>query len=136
MKNWLEDLQNKLQLWMQGRYGLDNLSKSLFILSLVFLLLSPRSSIFNLMPLIIFAFVSFRSHSKDIAKRQGELRAYLLFTGKIKQVWNLQKNKIRQGKTHRYFKCPNCKSDFRVPRGKGKIRISCPKCGHQIIKRT
>lgn len=136
MKNWFEDLQNKFQVWMQGRYGIDNLSKSLFLASLICMLLSFQVRVFYFISLILLIFVMIRTYSKDIAKRQGELRTYFEFTKKIKQFWNLIQNKVRDRKTHSYFKCPNCKADFRVPRGKGKIKITCPKCGHQIIKRT
>lgn len=136
MKKRFEKFQGKLQRWMYGRYGIDKLSKSLFILSLVFLFLSGRSPIYNLLSLITLALVMIRTYSKDIEKRRRELSLYFDLTRGIRKFWALSKKKFRDRKTHKYYKCPNCKKDFRVPRGKGKIKIFCPNCGHEIIKRT
>ena len=37
---------------------------------------------------------------------------------------------------HRYFDCPKCRQPVRVPRGKGKIMITCPKCKERFQRKT
>ena len=136
MKNWFQNLGAKMQSWMYGRYGYDELSKFLSIFALVLMVLS----IF-LPPLYIIAFVLLlwsiiRTYSRKIEKRRQEREVYLRFTGKIKQFFGVRKNMFRDRKTHRYFKCPECKAYLRVPKGRGKIEISCPKCRGKITRTT
>lgn len=54
----------------------------------------------------------------------------------IKNWFRLQKRKFSERKTHRFFKCAQCKAALRVPRGKGKIKVRCPKCGAEALRKT
>lgn len=123
---------NWLKKFMYGRYGGDDLSKALLILSfiaMVLVSLLPKS----LSSLAIIAYIPtfvciFRILSRNIFKRKQENYKYL----KIKNsgmVWLKQKlNRAKDLKTHKYFTCPDCKQKLRVPRGNGKISVTCPKC--------
>ena len=117
--------------FMYGRYGMDSLSKTIFILSLILLLLSSvtRISFLYAIALVLLIWGYFRVFSKNIAKRRRELSVY---TGKA----NLIKSRWRDRKTHRYFRCRACKQWLRVPKGKGKIQITCRKCGVKMQKKT
>ena len=74
--------------------------------------------------------------SKQYYKRRQENTVYLQKTMHIRKIINRQRNKFKYRKTHKYLKCPQCHQDLRVPKGKGEITITCPKCHHQFDKRT
>ena len=123
---------NWLRKFMYGRYGIDELSTALLGFSLVLMLilgLLPRSlrvlSIIAYIPLIFYIF---RTFSKNIFKRQQEYYKYLSFKNTSISKLRKYKSRIQDSKTHKYFKCPNCGQELRVPRGNGKITITCPKC--------
>ena len=119
-----------LQRFMMGRYGTDKLNMFLLIIGLVATVLAMfvRNPIPDLILMLLsytmMGIVIFRTLSRNTYKRYQENRKYLLF---------LQKLKDRE---HRYFDCPKCHQQVRVPRGKGKIAITCPKCREKFIKKT
>lgn len=131
MQNFFAKINNAARRFMYGRYGMDSLSKTIFILSLILLLLSSvtRISFLYAIALVLLIWGYFRVFSKNIAKRRRELSVY---TGKL----NLIKSRWRDRKTHRYFRCRACKQMLRVPKHKGKIQITCRKCGNQMVKKT
>ncbi|HLR34819.1 MAG TPA: hypothetical protein VK071_05760 [Tissierellales bacterium] len=129
---------NWLKRFMAGRYGLDQLSVVLIIVNFLIsiLLMFFNSRILNILSMILLIIVFYRVLSKDIAKRYQENMKFL-------SIWNPMKNKvvnkvkqIKNLKNYKYYKCPSCKQKIRVPRGKGKISITCPKCRTVIIKNT
>ena len=126
---------------MYGRYGLDELSKFLSSVSIVVLLLSmflsgtARTVIFvAAFVLIIYAY--FRIFSKNYAKRREENTRFLKFRQPIMDNMKLRRDMWKQRKEYRFFKCPSCKAVLRVPKGKGKIRVVCKKCGTAFEKKT
>ncbi len=143
--NFLQRLQEmlgrfaaKMQQFMVGRYGNDEFTMFLLITSLIFTFLG------NFRPLKILYFIGlilvfyslFRSLSKKYEARRKELNWYLRWAEKPKAELKLLVNKIRDRKTHKYFKCKECKTVLRVPSGRGKIEITCPKCRAKVIKKT
>lgn len=118
--------------FMYGRYGGDNLSRALLILSFVLLIISnilPKS----LAVLVVIAYIPtaiciFRIFSKNIYKRQMENYKYIKIRNKIIGYSKHKLHKLRDFRTHKYFTCSNCKQSLRVPRGQGNISITCPKC--------
>ncbi len=138
MKKWFENLSYKMQKWMQGRYGNDELSRSLYYVSLALLVLSLFSPLrFLYVPTIALMLWScIRCCSKNISRRRAERETYLKVTGGIRSWFRLQKDKWRDRKTYRYFQCKECRAPLRVPKGKGKIRVRCPKCHHELDAKT
>ena len=139
MRQWLQKLKYKLARWMYGRYGNDELTWVLLITGTVLLFLGyiPRVGwIFSILALIAVFFSSFRSFSRNISKRRRELDRYLRIKNKPKNAIQLHKNKKRDKLTHVYFKCPKCKAVLRVPKGKGEIIVTCPRCGERVEKNT
>lgn len=138
MRQWLDRMRLKFQHWMIGRYGTDELSKTLMWAGIIMLIISWfRVTSFLVFPAwiaVIYAY--YRCFSKNIVKRSRERDVYLRLTAKFRNKLDIYKRMWRERKTHRYFKCPQCKKMIRVPRGKGKIAISCRSCGHEIIKTT
>lgn len=121
-----------LKKFMYGRYGGDNLSRGLLILSFILLILSnilPKSlwflTIISYIPALICVF---RIFSRNIYKRQIENYKYLKIRNKVIAFFKRKSNRLKDLKTHKYFKCSNCNQILRVPRGHGKISITCPKC--------
>lgn len=141
MRTRWERFKWKLASWAQGRYGQDKLSKHLFWFSIfmwftsVFLFFTT----WRFLPLgigwLALFWATFRMFSKNIYTRTKELAFYERIFGKPRRFFKLQKNKWRDRKTHRYFKC-SCGSVLRVPKGKGEIVVTCPKCKARLNKKT
>lgn len=123
--------------FMQGRYGNDQLNRTLMFLAIGFLLISMiAGNVFYLLALIMMVYAYFRMFSKNTYKRAGENQKYLQWEWKFKALWGKKKNELKQLKTHHIYKCPNCKQKIRVPRGRGKIAIRCRKCGTEFVKKS
>lgn len=129
---------NWLRRFMIGRYGGDQLSTALLIFSVLLTLIGKLASL----PLLTFMSYFplwaciFRMLSKNISKRRME---NYKFTMLISPAYSWLKKKIKHvkdTKTHRYFKCPNCRTELRVPKGKGRIIITCPKCRTEFREKT
>ena len=119
-----------LQRKMMGRYGTDKLNMVLLgiglVLSLVnlFIRLNWLSLTLMLLSYTLMGIAIFRTFSRNTYKRYRENQRFLMFFQKLKD------------RDHKYFDCPRCRQQVRVPRGKGKIAISCPKCREKFIKKT
>lgn len=123
---------------MIGRYGADQLSLALIIANLLISILSRifNSKILSIFSFIISIFILYRILSRNVSKRYEENMKFL-------NKWNPIKNRIRKKvrrikdlKYYKYYKCSGCKQKLRVPRGKGKISITCPKCKTITIKKS
>ncbi len=125
---------NKLKAWLRrfmiGRYGTDKLNNLLLWIATADILLSlflPHGLPTLLAVLLAYALmgiVIFRSLSRNTYQRHKENRWYLNLLERLKD------------REHRYFSCPQCKQSVRVPKGKGKIAITCPKCREKFVKKT
>jgi len=124
--------------FMYGRYGADQFSRFLLVASFVAMILhfilGWRILYYIFLAIIIYN--CFRMYSKNIYKRQQELAAYLTFKRKFDSKIALQKRKWNERHTHRFFACPVCRTTVRVPKGRGKIEITCPKCKNTFIKKS
>ena len=130
----LRDLIGKftagLRRFMAGRYGTDRLNMVILCAGLVLVI------IYGLVPnailkLILWAasyglmiWAVFRSLSRNTYKRYQENRKFSQFFDQLKD------------REHRYYDCPKCHQPVRVPRGKGKISITCPRCREKFIRKT
>ena len=130
MKEFFRKLKAGFQYFMTGRYGTDKLNMALLGVGLVLCV----ATMINPIPLVdlvltvvsygLMIWVIFRMLSRNTYKRYQENRKYLRFLERLKD------------KEHRYFDCPRCRQPVRVPKGKGKIAITCPKCKEKFIKKT
>ena len=142
MQNRWNNFKWKMARWADGRYGHDRLNKHLVWFSVAMWIAAiffPDTSLWRLLPLALgwaaLIASTFRMLSRNVYARQKELRGYERITAKPRQFFKLQKNKWQDRKTHRYFRC-KCGAALRVPRGRGKIVITCPKCKKQLHKKT
>jgi len=123
---------------MTGRYGTDQLSMALLILAVI---LTFTGSITNINVLAYLSYIPlglciYRILSKNATKRKMENYKFSILMSPV-YSWSKKKlNMIKGSKMHRYFKCPYCKAQLRLPKGKGKIKISCPVCKKEFVKKT
>ena len=131
MRAWIER-------FMYGRYGQDNLNRFLFIFALILSLVSllTRFAIVNSLALALLVVSIFRMFSRNAEKRARENFAYLRVTERFTHFFSHIKTRLHQRKSYRFYRCPSCKQQLRVPKGKGRIRIRCPKCQVSFEKET
>lgn len=132
--SWLRSLTLKFQAgmyrFMTGRYGTDRLNLVILCVAVVCIVLSALlqgswlGQIFWILSYGLMIWAIFRTMSRNINKRYQENRRFLLFFDRLKDRRNC------------YFLCPRCRQTVRVPRGKGKILITCPKCKEKFQKKT
>ena len=129
---FFQKIGQAMRRFMAGRYGTDKLNMALLglglVLSLVSMILqrfSPWTSfVLTTLSYIIMIWCIFRCFSRNTYQRYRENRKYLRLLERIKD------------REHRYYNCPRCRQPVRVPKGKGKIAISCPRCKEKFIKKT
>ena len=132
--SWFRQFSAKLSAalrgFMAGRYGTDRLNMVILCAGLASSLLSvwirvaPFNLIFWALSYGLMIWAIFRTLSRNTYKRYQENRKFLQITGRLKD------------RDHRYFDCPKCRQMVRVPRGKGKIAITCPRCREKFVKKT
>ncbi len=136
-------MRNKLTQFMAGRYGVDQLYRFLLMTGVVCLLLG---SLLDEIPLVgllctaaswaLLLFALFRVFSRNTQKRYLENLHYLEWWGARRRQVNMTREKFRQRKDFKFFVCPTCKTNLRVPKGKGKVNITCSKCGTRFKGKT
>ncbi len=151
-------MNNYRKPFFTGRNGADELSVTLVVISVIVFLAAPIfdekyiQGIFLLLGGILFVLGILRSLSTNIGKRRHENQVFLdLFRSETKEEKERRKReeeekrereKLRkerrkeEEKTHAFFRCPQCGKELRVPKGKGKIKIRCPNCSHEFIRKS
>lgn len=123
---------------MIGRYGTDGLNQFLSIASLVLLLIAivSRVQIFTWLGIALLIFCYYRTFSRNISKRTEENYKFYTLKDRIDGKFRGLKDQWANRKLYHYYRCPKCRQKLRVPRGRGRIQISCPRCGTQFIKKS
>ena len=131
-------MKEKLIRFMTGRYGFDSLGRCTLITALILMFLSifTDSGILSWIAWLVIIYTYFRMFSRNIYKRASENQKFMSKTHKIRSWFSSQKNLIHQRKTHHIYHCPDCRQKIRIPRGKGKVEIRCPKCSSTFVKKT
>lgn len=122
---------------MYGRYGNDSLNQFLLVVAIV-LLVPWFFTHWAVLSILIFALlivVYFRMFSRNTYKRSAENQKFLTWFTPLQRKVAGRKMQM-QDKEHRYFKCPSCGRTLRVPRGRGRIEITCPHCKRKFLKKT
>ena len=131
-------MKEKFMRFMYGRYGVDTMGKfttGAAFVSFLFSTLLDNSFLYTL-AVILLIYSYFRMFSKNIYKRAAENQSFLNRTAKIRTKFHNFKGTLIQLRTYHIYKCPTCRQKIRIPRGKGKIEITCPKCRSKFIKRS
>lgn len=139
MQQWLTNFAMKVQRFMMGRYGGDQLNMALLILSVVISLVSgfvPMGWICTIVSTILIVLVFFRMLSRNTSRRFKENYVFL-------KVWNPVKNwfrwlylSVRYMKKNRYFLCPKCGRIACIPKKVGRVTITCKGCKHKYDKKA
>ena len=131
MNNFWEQLKWKLYRFMQGRNGRDDLAKAVLYVSLLLYIVGVflRWDVLCLVGYLLFIYYMFRVLSKNLYARREENRKFVTTV----ETYRI---KFEQRKHYKIFKCKGCGRNIRIPRGKGKIEVTCPMCGKKTIHRT
>ena len=123
---------------MMGRNGVDELARfeSIFVWVLLLVSIFSRMWIFDLLAMALIVHMYFRILSRDVSKRYEENQKYVNFRYNAVVKWDKKKKRIAQRRNYRFYKSPMCRQEVRVPKGHGKIQITCPKCRETFIKRS
>lgn len=138
-------LSQLMQRLLAGRYGSDRLGRFLTESSIASLLLSflsrrwgrgRLSSLFSTVGVLLLILCYYRMFSRDREKREAENRRYLEKEWAVRDWLSFRKDRYDQRKEYAFFTCPGCKQIIRVPKNKGRIRITCRRCGYSFEKKT
>ena len=135
-------MKEKIGRFMAGRYGNDKLNQFMMAVFLgcavlnLFVRYAYVSTVLNSWECLLILLVYIRMFSRNISKRYAENQKYLALENRLRRFWGQKRYLIQQRKEYHIYKCPGCKQKIRIPRGKGKISIRCPKCGEEFIKNS
>ena len=135
-------MREKFLRFMAGRYGNDELNKTMAIASVACLLLSVLfrgrnvSGLLWFIGAVLLVLVYVRMMSRNRYKRIDENNRYMRFKYDLTSFFRVMKERWVQRREYKFFTCPACRTTLRVPRGKGKINIVCRKCGNSFRGRT
>ena len=123
-------LREKLERFLQNRYGIDALGMLFVWMSLILMVVNIflNSLIIYLIQMSCLGYWVFRSFSKNIQKRYSENQKFEKFLNKLKNYFKLKRQIWKNRKTHVFTKCPHCKINLRLPKKTGEHRVNCPKC--------
>ena len=116
--------------FMTGRYGMDQLNTAMMVLYIILyvIYLFIRWMILDIIVLVLLFVTIFRMLSRNLERRRAENTRFLQLVRPALRKFKSCRSRM-QDKEHRYFKCPNCGQQMRVPRGKGRITVHCRACG-------
>lgn len=131
-------MKEKLGKFMIGRYGADQLNRFLLIVALFFLVanLLFRTELLSIVSMLLLVWCYYRMFSRNTGKRYKENQIYMGYQSRVTDFFCRLRFKFDQSKRFHIYLCPGCKQKIRVPRGKGKISIHCPKCGNDFVKKS
>ncbi len=138
-------LKNRFIKFMYGRYGVDKFGKDMLVAALVLSFTSAILSLFapnavslpfSALSFAFLIFIFYRAFSKNINKRVYENNLYINKTEKLRKKITFFKTRFNDRKKYKYVKCTHCKNYCRVPRKKGKIKITCRVCKNQFVTKT
>ncbi len=131
-------MRDKLIRFMYGRNGVDHYSRFLIYAALICVLIDVLlgGGIFYGIGIVLMVYSYFRVFSKNLNKRRAENARYFQIRSKFTNAFRDWRDRRRQSKDYVFFRCPSCKAMLRVPRGKGRIRVTCRKCGNNFERKT
>ena len=133
--------KDKIARFMYGRYGMDQLSRFLVIAAMVALVISMfvggvLHAVVWVLGVAALVWCYVRILSKNFDKRRSENNWYLNKKNIVTRWFRSLKDRWSQRREYKFFRCPQCKALLRVPRGKGRIQLSCRQCGHRFERKS
>ena len=131
-------MRNRLRVFMLGRNGIDQLVTAFIVAALVSdILFTLLGLIFlRFIPLIFLVLAMLRLLSKNVARRREENYRFTRVWADAKCSFSGWRKRTAQSGEYKFFKCPSCRTKLRVPKGKGRIKITCSKCGQRFDGKT
>ena len=134
-------MMQRIQTFMIGRNGPDTLSRATSVLACLLLILSLplrgiAGSILWLLAAVFLVFSYWRMLSKNTLRRQEENQKYLQLVSPLTRRYSQIKTRLHQRKLYSFFKCPECGTVLRIPKGKGKVRITCKNCSYKFERNS
>ena len=134
-------MRERLIRFMTGRNGADNLSRAVSVVVIVLLVVSlffhgDAARALWILAVLGMVYVYFRMFSRNVYKRRDENAKYLRATAGVRTYFRGLRERWSQRWDYKFFRCPSCRTLLRVPKGKGKIKVVCRKCGNSFIKKT
>ena len=137
------NFRQRIAQFMYGRNGYDAFSQFLLIaaiglvvLSMVFSWLPPVALVLQLGEYVVLIYCIFRVMSRNVYKRQQENAHYYELRQAFQRWLRGVKDRWQQRKEYKFFRCPSCHALLRVPRGKGRLQLTCRKCGNRFERKT
>ncbi|SHJ74407.1 hypothetical protein SAMN02745136_00707 [Anaerocolumna jejuensis DSM 15929] len=123
---------------MIGRYGMDQLGQFLIWVGIITMLLSSfiRIGILSIISFFLLIICYVRMFSRNVNKRYTENQKFLASKERFLGFFKNFKGQREQNKKYHIYRCPTCKQKIRIPKGKGKICITCPKCHAEFIRKS
>lgn len=130
-KAWLRN-------FMTGRSGPDQFSLALIWAGLICYLIDlfARTGLISLLGMAAYVWAIFRLFSRNVEKRRAENARYLQKTGALRVQFRQARVRFKNRKEYKYFKCPQCRSILRLPRGVGEVTVTCGKCRHAFTHKA
>lgn len=130
MMNFIYKFKN----FMYGRYGSDELSKFLFMIYIVLVLINifARLNVIFYIELLIGMIILLRYFSKGIKRREKENILFLKVKRNLLRPFkNISRN--LKDKDNVYKRCPKCKTTLKLPlpSKRGFKKVTCPECNHK-----
>ena len=129
------NFKEKMKNFMIGRYGQDELGKFILSLTLILLVINlfVKTSALSAVALMLIFYSYYRIFSRDTSARYAENKKFLDTIEPLRRKFFTSKNKYENRKVYKYIECPSCKLEMKVPKGKGKIKVTCKSCGNKFI---
>ena len=126
---------------MIGRNGNDELNRFLLMADMVLILLSivfknGIGKVLSPLVLVLLGLTYFRMLSRDLIRRGDENSRFLRYRESVYSAIRIRKEQWVQRKEYKFLRCPACKATLRVPKGRGKIKIVCRKCGNSFMGKS
>lgn len=145
----LKNLRYRFAVLMQGRYGTDQLSRFLSLVVIILIVLDMIANAFLAFPgvqffvrisgiiyTVLLFVIYFRTFSRNIPRRYAENQKFLSFKEKLSSFFGKSGHNAGQRIEYNIYKCPQCRQKIRIPRGKGRIVVRCPKCGTEFMEQS
>lgn len=138
MNNFFNRIRWSLVQGLQGRNGPDSMGYVFVGAAIILIILDffLGSGIASTLAMLCVFYAMFRQLSTNVVKRRQENEAFMAATKKPRQFAQLTYKRIKNRKTTKYFVCEECGTAFSLPKGKGKLRATCPHCHKQSIRNT
>lgn len=138
----------RMQNWMYGRNGSDDLGRACLVAAIILLV---GSLVFNFIDytvswvcstasLVFIVYSFFRMASPNLEARRREnagwVKVWTRVSLPVKRFISRRKEWKRYHKDYRLYRCEKCGQSLRVPKGKGKVKVTCPKCKTSFVKKS